>query len=85
MLSSDVETRLVVDHDDVRALAGCLAGLTDRRFQPIGNHGVVFHESVRRRLVRTWPQGPKPRPALWGEPARSGDLLGTATGGLGFV
>jgi hypothetical protein len=49
----------------VRALAGLLAGLTDRRFQPIGNHSVVFHESVRRRLVRTWAPRPKPRPALW--------------------
>jgi hypothetical protein len=67
----------------VRALAGRLAGLTDRRFQPIGNHGVVFHESVRRRLVRTWAQGrshgplsgvnpPQRRPAPHGRPCRVG-------------
>jgi len=46
----DVETRLVVHHDDVRALAGRLAGRTDHRFEPVGSHGVGFHESVRHQL-----------------------------------
>src|SRR5260370_36368553 len=39
------QTRIVGEDDDVLALAGRLPGLTDRRFQPIGSHGVGVQET----------------------------------------
>ncbi len=43
---TDVEARLVMDHDDVRAAAGDMTGIDQRHLQPLGGHGLRFHEAV---------------------------------------
>ena len=35
-----------MDHDDVRTAPGDLAGIHQRHLQPLGEHGVRFHEAV---------------------------------------
>ena len=43
---ADVETQLVVDHDDVRPSASGTTGVEQRHFQPFGGNRVRFHKSV---------------------------------------
>src|SRR5207248_10608870 len=53
---TDVEARLVMNHDDVRPAAGGVAGIHQRHLQPLGRDGVGFHKTVvyeiRRRQDR---------------------------------
>src|SRR5207244_7305527 len=43
---TDVEARLVVNHDDVRAAAGDMTGIDQWHLEPLGRHGLRFHEAV---------------------------------------
>ena len=43
---TNVEARLVMDHDDVRAAAGDMTGIHQRHLQPLGRGGFRFHKTV---------------------------------------
>ncbi|MBA7639787.1 hypothetical protein ES703_47447 [subsurface metagenome] len=47
---ADVPARLVMDHDDVRAAAGGLAGILQRHLEPLGERAVRLHEAVRHNV-----------------------------------